>query len=251
MIQLWILPANQPEGPTPLARKWSRGRTHQNEVRNNLTVIRDILDNLQYGQYRQGRNMWMTEVPLIFSIHREWHMADCVVSQHTRILIVNPQSVVRDGYQPIRGRYEALARGHEKIYSRTQTVENDETHSFQTRKFAVEMTRYVRDSMNAAHLGMWLNFQQQYPQSYEYQPKSSVHRTSPHNIGGIHMQEVNTEFLIATPDTPYYSIFDYSEASSSVPNSTQQEASGFHTPNVPMKFEQFSGANFNFGQNTQ
>ncbi|PHT50375.1 hypothetical protein CQW23_10122 [Capsicum baccatum] len=64
---------------TAHARKWSCGRTHQNEARSVLVIIRDVLDNLTENQCRPGCAIWMAEVQLICGIHREWHMIDRVI----------------------------------------------------------------------------------------------------------------------------------------------------------------------------
>ncbi|PHU19962.1 hypothetical protein BC332_11113 [Capsicum chinense] len=92
------LGANHHEASAPLARKWRRGIVHENEARNILVIIRDVLDNLIIEQFiwepyseeihnelpvwcQRGKPIWMARVPLICGIVREWHMVDRVVRQ--------------------------------------------------------------------------------------------------------------------------------------------------------------------------
>ncbi|KAH0703559.1 hypothetical protein KY285_017837 [Solanum tuberosum] len=184
---------DQPKGQKPLAYKWSRRSGHENDARKNMIFCRDVLDNLQPYQF-----------------------------------IANAEHVVQHGYQPITGRYEALAMGHERLYRMNQTIENDNTQSFQVGDIARQKTSYSRDAMNAVHLNTRLNFQQYYTPPNENQSPTTS------NLGGVHIEEhnmgfsgdqyeANTNFSLATPDTPYYPIFYCAGVSTSVPNYTQEE----------------------------
>uniref|UniRef100_M1DCI2 Uncharacterized protein n=1 Tax=Solanum tuberosum TaxID=4113 RepID=M1DCI2_SOLTU len=111
------------------------------------------------------------------------------------------------------------------------------------------MTSYSRDAMNGAHLNTRLNFQQHYTPPNENQSPTTS------NSGGVHIEEHNTGFSgdqyeantnlsLATPDTSYYPIFYRAGVSTSVPNYTQEEGSGFQTPNVVnLGFEEFNEGN--------
>ncbi|KAK4737368.1 hypothetical protein R3W88_001065 [Solanum pinnatisectum] len=124
--------------------------------------------------------------------------------------------------------------------------------SFQVRDNATQMTSYSRDAMNAAHLNTRLNFQQHYTPPNENQSPTTS------NSGGVHIEEHNMEFLgnqyeantnlsLVTLDTPYYPIFDCVGVSTSVPNYTEEEGSGFQTPNVVnLGFEGFNKGNYGF-----
>ncbi|KAG5616705.1 hypothetical protein H5410_016529 [Solanum commersonii] len=126
------------------------------------------------------------------------------------------------------------------------------TQSFQVRDIARQMVSYSRDAMNAAHMNTRLNFQQHYTPPNENQSPTTS------NSGGIHIKEHNTGFLgnqyeantnlsLATFDTPYYCVFDCAGVSTSVPNYTQEESSGFQTPNVVnLGFEEFNEENYGF-----
>ncbi|KAG5615786.1 hypothetical protein H5410_015610 [Solanum commersonii] len=133
-----------------------------------------------------------------------------------------------------------------------QAIENDNTRSFQMRDNARQMASYSRDAMNTAHLNTRLNFQQHYtPPNENSSPPTS-------NSGGVHIKEHNTGFSgnqykantnlsLATPDIPYYPVFDYAGVSTSLPNYTQEKGSGFQTPNVVnLSFEQFNKGNYGF-----
>ncbi|KAH0707671.1 hypothetical protein KY285_010395 [Solanum tuberosum] len=245
-FQPMISPFNndQLEGQKPFAYKSSRRRVHDNEARKNMILCRDVLDNLLPYQFiwepysqevlnalpewcRRGHNVWMVKVPLIFGIYHEWHMVDRV------------------------------AMGHERLYRMNQAIENDNTQSFQVRDNARQMTSYSRDAMNAAHLNTRLNFQQHYTPPNENQSPTTS------NSGGVHIEEHNTEFSgnqyeantnlsLATPDTPYYPIFYCAGVSTSVPNYTEEEGSGFQTPNVVnLGFEGFNEGNYGFVRQCQ
>jgi len=147
--------------------------------------------------------------------------------------------------------------GHERLYRMNQAIENDNTQSFQVRDNARQMTSYSRDAMNAAHLNTRLNFQQHYTPPNENQSPTTS------NSGGVHIEEHNTGFSgnqyeantnlsLATPDTPYYPIFYCAGVSTSVPNYTQEEGSGFQTPNVVnLGFEEFNEGNYGFVRQRQ
>ncbi|KAH0730477.1 hypothetical protein KY289_001665 [Solanum tuberosum] len=216
-FQSMLSPFNndQPEGQKPLAYKWSRRRVHENDARKNVIFCRDVLDNLQPYQFiwepysqevlnalpewcRRGQNVWMVKVPLSFRIYLEWHIV----------------------YR--------VAMGHERLYRMNQTIENDNTQSFQVRDNARQMTSYSRDAMNAAHMNTRLNFQQHYTPPNENQSPTTS------NSGGVHIEEhnmgfsrnqyeANTTLSLATFDTLYYPIFYCARVSTSVPNYTQEE----------------------------
>ncbi|KAH0645620.1 hypothetical protein KY284_033504 [Solanum tuberosum] len=85
--------------------------------------------------------------------------------RHSDKFIANAEHVIQHGYQPIAGRYEALAMRHERLYRMNQTIENDNTQSSQVRDIARQMTSYSRDAMNAAHLNtrkLWFVRQRQF-----------------------------------------------------------------------------------------
>ncbi|KAG5572205.1 hypothetical protein H5410_061971 [Solanum commersonii] len=215
---------------------------------------------------RRGHNVWM--VKMFVHTENTWnecyqhvvqinHQANPIdyfnwYLRHSCKFIANLEHVVQHGYQPIAGKYEALAMGHEILYRMNQTIENDNTQSFQVRDNARQMTSYSRDAMNAAHLNTRLNFQQHYTPPNENQSPTTS------NSGGVHIEEHNTEFSrnqyeantnlsLATPDTPYYPIFYCAGVSTSVPNYTEEEGSGFQTPNVVnLGFEGFNEGNYGF-----
>ncbi|KAG5591252.1 hypothetical protein H5410_041766 [Solanum commersonii] len=142
------------------------------------------------------------------------------------------------------------AMGHERLYRMNQTIENDNTQSFQVRDIAREMASHSRDAMNVAHLNTRLNFPQHYTPPNENQSPTTSHS------GGVHIEEQNTIFLgnqyeaninlsLATPDTPYYPIFYCAGISTSVPNYTQEEGSDFQTLDVVnLGFEEFNEGNY-------
>ncbi|PHT70709.1 hypothetical protein T459_25813 [Capsicum annuum] len=59
---LW---ANHHEASAPLERKWRRGIVHDNEARNILVIIRDVLDNLTIEQsmfFKEDTNTWQADM---------------------------------------------------------------------------------------------------------------------------------------------------------------------------------------------
>ncbi|KAG5591571.1 hypothetical protein H5410_042085 [Solanum commersonii] len=64
--------------------------------------------------------------------------------------------------------------------------------------------------------------------------------------------KANTNLSLATSNTPYYLVFYCVGVSTSVPNYTQEEGSGFQTPNVVnLGFEEFNEGNYGFVRQRQ
>ncbi|KAK4728672.1 hypothetical protein R3W88_021660 [Solanum pinnatisectum] len=95
----------------------------------------------------------------------------------------------------------------------------------------------LEDAMNAAHLKTRLNFQQHYTPPNENQSPTTS------NSGGVRQRK----FIIGYSRHPYYPVFYCAGVSTSVPNYTQEEDSGFQTPNVVnLGFEEFNEGNYGF-----